>query len=232
MNVTNRRNTGIRIAPDAVDDFDGAATPRGRAGNRRADEEHFPPNPPTCFWIGCSDYPAASEIEGESASTIIFHDNIANLVPSTDINCLSAMHYAVESCCVKNIVICGHYGCRGVAAAVGNHKFDFLSNWLNPVVRAAAKYRFLLDGIADTSDRLDALCELNVIEQVAAASRTTAVRDAWESGQSLAVRGLIYDRHNRLVEDFQVRVSEIDSATEHEAAIATLAKRWNIRRKI
>jgi len=185
-----------------------------------------------CLWIGCSDLPRTGGGGLSPPPRIIFHDNIANLVAAGDINCLSAMQYAVERCRVKTIVVCGHYGCRGVATALENRKFDFLSNWLNPVVRAAAKYKFLLDGIADTSDRLDALCELNVIEQVAAASRTTAVRDAWESGQSLAVRGLIYNRHNSLVEDFQVSVSEIDSATEHKAAIATLAKRWNIRRKI
>ncbi|MEQ1924069.1 MAG: carbonic anhydrase [Pyrinomonadaceae bacterium] len=185
-----------------------------------------------CLWIGCSDIPGAGDVAIPSLPKIIFHDNIANLVAVSDFNCLSAMQYAVDLCRVETIVICGHYGCRGVATAVADRHFDFLSNWLNPVVGVAAKYRFLLDRIADTSDRLDALCELNVIEQVAAASRTTAVRDTWESGQSLAVRGLIYNRHNRLVEDFQVSVSEIDSATEHKAAIATLAKRWNIRRKI
>lgn len=178
MNITNRRNARIRIAPDAVNDFDGATTARGRAGNWRADEKHSSPNPPTCFSIGCSDYPAASEIEGESASTIIFHDNIANLVPATDINCLSAMHYAVESCGVKNIVVCGHHGCRGVKAAIENPRLDVLSSWLRPVVRMADKYEFLLEHIADASNRVDSLCELNVIEQVAAASRATVVQEA------------------------------------------------------
>lgn len=186
-----------------------------------------------CLWISCSDIPRAGDDAISPLLKILYHDNIANLVAVSDINCLSAMQYAVDLCRVESIVICGHYGCRGVATAVTDRHFEFLSNWLNPVVGTAAKYRFLLDGIADTSDRLDALCELNVIEQVAAASRTTAVRDTWESGQNLSVHGLILDRHNRFIEDFHLSISEIDlPVAEHTAAIVALANRWNIHAEI
>ncbi len=181
-----------------------------------------------CLWLGCSDIPGAGDGAISPLFNILYHDNIANLVALSDINCLSAMQYAVDLCRVETIVIRGHYGCRGVATAVAERHFDFLSNWLNPVVRSADKYKFLLDGIADTSDRLDALCELNVIEQVAAASRTTVVREAWESGQILSVRGLILDGNNGFLEDFQLSMSKIESPmADYTAAIVSWAQRWN-----
>ncbi|MFN0279386.1 MAG: carbonic anhydrase [Pyrinomonadaceae bacterium] len=181
-----------------------------------------------CLWIGCSDIPGAGDDAISPLSNILYHDNIANLVAVSDINCLSVIQYAVDLCRVETIVICGHYGCRGVATAVANRHFDFLSNWLNPVVGTAAKYSFVLDSISDTSDRLDALCELNVIEQVAAASRTTVVRDAWESGQILSVRGLILDETSGFLEDLQLSMSKIESpSAEYTAAIVSWAKRWN-----
>lgn len=96
-----------------------------------------------CLWIGCSDHPAACEIAGVPAQITVFHDNIANLIAATDINCLSAMQFAVEVCGVSSIVVCGHHGCRGVTTAIEDRRFDVLSNWLRPVVRLADKYKFL-----------------------------------------------------------------------------------------
>lgn len=230
MNITERRRVQNLIAPNVVE-FSGAANAaRERDGDWLTDEGDSSLYAPDCFLIGCSDYPAAGEIALESSfAAFVYHDNIANLVAPTDFNCLSAMQFAVEVCRVKNIVVGGHYGCRGVRAATENHRHDILSHWLSPVVRLRDRYQFLLGRIA-AADRLDALCELNVIEQVAAASRTTVVRDAWAAGRELTVGGLVYDRRNIPLADFQIRVGAEDSAREKcAAAIADFERRWKLR---
>ena len=182
-----------------------------------------------CLWIGCSDYPGVGDGAISPSPNIIFHDNIANLVTATDFNCLSAMQFAVEVYRVSIIVVCGHYGCRGVTTAIADRRFDVLSNWLRPVVRLADKYKFLIERIAEASDRLDALCELNVIDQVAAACSTTVVQKTWASGQNLSVHGLIYDRRTVLLADFHVCISGNDElSTEHAAAIAAFVRRWGL----
>lgn len=175
-----------------------------------------------CLWIGCSDYPEEVAISPK----MIFHDNIANLVAAGDINCLSATQFAVEVCGVNTIVVCGHHGCWGVKAAIENPRLDVLSSWLRPVVRMADKYQSLLEHITEASNLIDALCELNVIEQVAAACRTKVVQDAWKNGRELSVRGLLYDRQNFLLTNLPVHISGNDALlTEHESAIAAFARR-------
>ncbi len=229
MNIPERRVQNL-IAPN-VAEFSGAANAaREPDGDWLADEGNSSLYAPDCFLIGCSDYPAAGEIALESSfAAFVYHDNIANLVAPTDFNCLSAMQFAVEVCRVKNIVVGGHYGCRGVRAATENHRHDILSHWLSPVVRLRDRYQFLLGHIA-AADRLDALCELNVIEQVAAASRTTVVRDAWAAGRELTVSGLVGDRRNIPLADFQIRVGAGDSVREKcAAAIADFERRWKLR---
>lgn len=180
-----------------------------------------------CLWIGCSDNPGAGAIS--PSPKMIFHDNIANLVAASDINCLSATQIAVEVYGVSSIVVCGHHGCRGVTTAIEDRRFDFLSNWLRPVVRLADKYKFLVERIVEAPDRLDALCELNVIEQVAAACSTTIVQETWASGQTLSVHGLIYDRRTVLRPDFHLCISGNDElSTEHAVAIAAFVRRWGL----
>ncbi len=201
MNTTSRNSARSQVEPDAISNFD-------------------------CFWVGCSEHSAANEIIGRSPSNIIFHDNVANLVSSADINCLSAMHYAVESCGVKNIVVCGHHGCRGVKAAIENPRLDILSSWLRPVIRMVDKYQPLLEHITEASNLIDALCELNVIEQVAAVCRTTVVQDAWKNGRELSVSGLVFDRQNVPFADLRVNISGNDLlSTEYESAMAAFARR-------
>jgi carbonic anhydrase len=163
MNLTERRHSvHSLIAPSVNESFDGGTTAQGRVSDWRAGEKHSSFHQPAVFLVGCSDY-SANEIESIAPLVIIFHDNIANLVHATDINCLMAIQYAVEVCRVQSIVVRGHHGCRGVGAAIENRGLDILSNWLRPVARLAAKYESLLEQITEASDRRDALCELNVI---------------------------------------------------------------------
>ena len=146
------------------------------------------------FYVACSEAALTpSEIDCEAADDILTHNNLANLINSTDMNCISAMQYAVEVLQVENIVICGHYGCKGVTTAIEGCGLDFLGNWLSPVVRIADKYKSLLDNISDKSMRIDVLCKLNVIEQVLNTCRTSVVKEAWLRGQKLTVSGIIYD---------------------------------------
>ena len=229
MNIPERRVHNL-IAPNVVE-FSGAANAaREPDGDWLTDESDSSLYAPDCFLIGCSDYPAAGEIALESSfAAFVYHDNIANLVAPTDFNCLSAMQFAVEVCRVKNIVVGGHHECRGVRAAIENRRHDILSHWLSPVVRLRDRHQLLLGRIAAAADRLDALCELNVIEQVAAASRTTVVRDAWAAGRELTVSGLVGDRRNIPLADFQIRVGAGDSVREKwAAAIADFERRWKI----
>ena len=148
----------------------------------------------SCFYVGCSEVDLTpSEIESGAAQDLVIHNNLANLINSTDMNCISAMQYAVEILHFENIFICGHYGCRGVTTAIEGCRLDFLGNWFSPVVRIADKYKYLLDNIIDKSKRIDVLCKLNVIEQVLNTCRTSVVQEAWLRGQNLTVSGIIYD---------------------------------------
>lgn len=135
MSLTERcHSLHSLIAPSVNESFDGGTTAQGRVGDWGADEKHSSFRQPAVFLVGCSDY-SANEIESIAPPVIIFHDNIANLIAVTDINCLTAMQYAVEVCRVQSIVVRGHHGCRGVGAAIENRGLDILSNWLRPVAR-------------------------------------------------------------------------------------------------
>lgn len=147
------------------------------------------------FYVACSEFARTpSEIDCEAADDTLIHNNLANLIIPTDLNCISAMQYAIEILHVENILICGHYGCKGVTAALDGCRLDFLGNWLRPVIRTAGKYKYLLNNVIDKSERNDILCKLNVAEQVLNASRTSIVQKAWHRGQNLTVRGIIYDQ--------------------------------------
>ena len=159
-----------------------------------AEEKFVDLRPTGYFHVACSEVALApSEIDCEAADDILIHNNLANLINSTDMNCISAMQYAVEILHFENIFICGHYGCRGVTTAIEGCRLDFLGNWFSPVVRIADKYKYLLDNIIDKSKRIDVLCKLNVIEQVLNTCRTSVVQEAWLRGQNLTVSGIIYD---------------------------------------
>ena len=167
---------------------------------------------PDYLWIGCSDSRVpANQIVGLLAGDMFVHRNVANVVVHTDLNCLSTIQYAVGVLRVEHIIICGHYGCGGVRAALENKKLGLIDNWLRHVQDVGAKHRAQIQALNSEDEQLNRLCELNVIEQVANVSQTTVVRDAWSSGQTLAVHGWIYDLKDGLIKDLGVSVSA-DSA--------------------
>jgi carbonic anhydrase len=158
---------------------------------------------PKYLWIGCSDSRVpANQIVGLSPGELFVHRNIANLVVHTDLNCLSVMQFAVEILKVEHIIVCGHYGCSGVQAALRGDRLGLSDNWLRHIQDTRQKHEnTLANAGGEASDRL---CELNVIEQVANVRETTIARDAWERGQELAVHGWIYGLHDGLLRDLNV----------------------------
>jgi carbonic anhydrase len=174
---------------------------------------------PDYLWIGCSDSRVpANEICGLLPGEIFVHRNVANIVVHSDLNCLSVMQYAVDVLRVKHIIIVGHYGCGGVRAAMENKKFGLIDNWLRHVQDVNSRYAEHLTCYRDDSERVDRLCELNVISQVINAAQTTVVQNAWERGQELAIHGWIYGLKDGLVRHLGIRVS---SAHDLAQAIKT-----------
>ncbi len=160
---------------------------------------------PEYVWIGCSDSRvSANTIVGLMPGEIFVHRNIANLVIHTDMNCLSVLQFAVEVLKVKHIIVCGHYGCGGVKAALEDGRNGLIDNWLRHIQDTAILYDELLAQIEDENKKLDKLCELNVVEQVLNVGQTTIVRDAWTRGQSLSVHGWIYDLHDGIIRDLDI----------------------------
>jgi carbonic anhydrase len=160
---------------------------------------------PRFLWIGCSDSRVpANEIVGLLPGELFVHRNVANLVIHTDVNCLSVLQYAVDVLRVEHVIVCGHYGCGGVAAAVGDHRHGLIDNWLRHIRDIYQRRREELDSEPDQAARLRRLCEVNVEEQVANVSHTTIVQDAWHRGQKLRVHGWIYDIQDGLLKDLGV----------------------------
>lgn len=160
---------------------------------------------PQYLWIGCSDSRVpANQITGLAPGEVFVHRNIANVVVHTDLNCLSVIQFAVDFLKVRHIILCGHYGCSGVLAALSRQRTGLSENWLRHVQDVAAKHERELAALPDEAGRHRRLCELNVREQVLHVSECTSVRDAWARGQSLAVHGWIYDLQDGLLRDLQV----------------------------
>jgi carbonic anhydrase len=176
---------------------------------------------PQYLWIGCSDSRVpANQIVGLLPGEMFVHRNVANVVVHTDLNCLSAIQFAVEVLGVAHIIVCGHYGCGGVLAALRDQKSGLIDNWLRHVQDVRWKHRAEIDALETEQQRLIRLCELNVIEQVVNVSRTTVVRDAWARNQPLTVHGWVYDIHDGLLRDLDICV-----AGEEELAASTEAVR-------
>jgi carbonic anhydrase len=162
---------------------------------------------PEYLWIGCSDSRVpANQIVGLAPGEVFVHRNVANVVVHTDLNCLSVLQYAVDILGVKHVVVCGHYGCGGVRAALDGSRHGLVDNWLRHVMDVAEKHATELAPLAD-EPKFNRLCELNVAEQVVNVSQTTIVEDAWERGQRLAVHGLVYGLEDGLLRDVGVSVS-------------------------
>ncbi len=160
---------------------------------------------PQYLWIGCSDSRVpANQITGLAPGEVFVHRNIANVVVHTDLNCLSVIQFAVDILKVRHIILCGHYGCSGVHAAMTKHRIGLSDNWLRHVQDVAAKHDPELRSVADESQRHRKLCEMNVREQVQNIVECTAVQEAWERGQPLEVHGWIYDLQDGLLHDLKV----------------------------
>jgi len=156
---------------------------------------------PDYLWIGCSDSRVpANEIVGLLPGELFVHRNVANVVVHTDLNCLSVLQFAVDVLKVKHVIVCGHYGCGGVQAALHRSKLGLVDNWLRHVQDVASLHRASLDRLDDEA-RLNRLCELNVIEQARNVCGTTIVQDAWARGQSLSVHAWIYGLSDGLLRD-------------------------------
>jgi carbonic anhydrase len=195
---------------------------------RRMDPEFFArlsrQQRPEYLWIGCADSRVpANEIVGLLPGELFVHRNVANVVVHSDLNCLSVMQFAVEVLQVRHIIVVGHYGCSGVAAALQNRRVGLADNWLRHVQDVHAKHAARVDALPDLSTRIDALCELNVIEQVVNVCQTTIVRDAWDRGQPLDVHGWAYGLKDGLVRDLGTSVTGPgDVASAYRAALTSL----------
>jgi carbonic anhydrase len=195
---------------------------------RRADPDFFPrlarQQRPRYLWIGCADSRVpANEIVGLLPGELFVHRNIANVVVHTDLNCLSVMQFAIDVLKVEHIIVCGHYGCSGVAAALNNERVGLADNWLRHVQDVHTKHDPRVAALTDPAQRVDRLCELNVIEQVANVCQTTIVRDAWDRGQSLAVHGWVYGLKDGRVRDLATTVGTAQEAPQaYRAALGSL----------
>jgi carbonic anhydrase len=179
---------------------------------------------PRYLWIGCSDSRVpANEIVGLLPGELFVHRNVANVVVHSDLNCLSVMQFAVDVLRIEHIIVCGHYGCSGVAVAVRNQRVGLADNWLRHVLDVQSKHEAHVAMETDEIRRIDRVCELNVIEQVANVCQTTIVRDAWDRGQPLAVHGWIYGLRDGLVHDLATTVTKPEEAPPaYQKALASL----------
>ena len=170
---------------------------------------------PEYLWIGCSDSRVpANEIVGMMPGELFVHRNIANMVLHTDLNCISVLHYAVNVLKVKHIIICGHYGCGGVAASLGSEDLGLIDNWIRHLKDIGYKHREELKQIKDPKKRVDLMCELNVQEQVANICHSKVVQKAWHDGQELSVHGWIYGVGDGIIKDLGVDVSSFRELPE------------------
>lgn len=197
----------MRMLPKLIDN-----NRRWSEGLRQEDPQFFTrlsqSQRPEYLWIGCSDSRVpANQIVGLAPGEVFVHRNIANVVAHTDFNCLSVLEYSVAILQVKHVIVCGHYGCGGVKAAADQHHLGLIDNWLRHIRDVRQKHEHTLSVIEDESQRLDRLCELNVIEQVNNVCHTTIVQEAWERNQPLAIHGWIYGLKDGLIRDLNVTIT-------------------------
>jgi len=179
---------------------------------------------PEYLWIGCSDSRVpANQIIGLAPGEVFVHRNVANVVVHTDLNALSVIQYAVDVLQVKHILVVGHYGCGGVGAALTNRRLGLIDNWLRHVQDVRDLHEPILTAIEEPAERVNRLCELNVMQQVVNISQTSVLREAWERGQDVAIHGWCYSLANGLVSDLDVSATSRDEALEgYRDAVARL----------
>jgi carbonic anhydrase len=194
---------------------------------RARDPEFFPnlaqQQTPRYLWIGCSDSRVpATQLVALAPGEMFVHRNVANVVAHTDFNCLSVLQFAVDVLKVEHVIVCGHYSCGGVQAAMENLQLGLIDNWLRHVQDVMRSHEEMLDRISDDSRRLNKLCELNVIEQVLNVGRTTIVQSAWGRGQQLHVHGWIYGMEDGLLRDLGICIAnqnELSAAYENAVGV-------------
>jgi carbonic anhydrase len=165
---------------------------------------------PEFLWIGCADSRVpANEIVGLAPGELFVHRNIANVAPADDTNCMAVVQYAVEVLKVQHIIVCGHYGCGGVKAALEGPMHGSIDRWLQHIRSVRSAHAVELDRLADPVAQWRRLCELNVVAQVRSVSQFPYVREAWHSGRALAVHGWIYDLHDGLLRDLNVGIAAL-----------------------
>jgi len=163
---------------------------------------------PEYLWIGCSDSRVpANEIIGKMPGAVFVHRNVANVVVHTDLNCLSASKYAVDVLKVQHIIVCGHYGCGGVSAAMQHKELGLIDNWLRHLKDIYRRHEYELESIEDPSHRQNRFCECNVIEQVRNVCHTTIVQGAWRRNQELSVHGWVYGLGDGLLKDLDLTIT-------------------------
>jgi carbonic anhydrase len=186
---------------------------------RARDPDFFPAlaqqQTPRYLWIGCSDSRVpATQLVALQPGEMFVHRNVANVVAHTDFNCLSVLQFAVDVLKVEHVIVCGHYSCGGVQAAMANLQLGLIDNWLRHVQDVMRGHEEILDNITDETKRLNKLCELNVIEQVLNVGRTTIVQSAWGRGQQLAVHGWIYGMEDGLLRDLGICIANQNELSE------------------
>ena len=166
---------------------------------------------PEYLWIGCADSRVpANEILDMLPGRIFVHRNIANLVVHTDLNCLSVIQFAVEVLKINHIIVCGHYGCSGIKAAMDNQEHGLIDNWLRNIKDVYRYHQEKMNAITDEQEKFNLLCELNVVEQVANICHTTIVQNAWKEGRELTVHGWIYSIEDGILKDLDLCVTCLD----------------------
>jgi carbonic anhydrase len=182
---------------------------------------------PQYLWIGCADSRVpANQVVDMAPGEIFVHRNVANVVVHSDLNCLSTIQFSVEVLKVRHVIVCGHYGCGGVKAALNGARIGIADNWLNHIGDVLARHAAIIDSIEEPERQLRAACELNVIEQMLNVCRTTPVRDAWAGGQELSIHAWIYGLDDGLVKELGFGADGPDNLlADYESAIAAVAAR-------
>ncbi|AKE53015.1 carbonate dehydratase [Kangiella geojedonensis] len=167
---------------------------------------------PKYLWIGCADSRVpATQITNLMPGEIFVHRNIANQVSTTDLNCMSVLQFAVQVLQVEHIIVCGHYGCGGVNAALSNQQLGLIDNWLTQIKDVYIKNETKFTAITNEQERSDLMCELNVKDQVQTVCNTTIVQDAWKRGQKLSVHGWCYSLKDGHIKDLEVSTDSVSS---------------------
>jgi carbonic anhydrase len=172
-------------------------------------EKHAKEQKPPILWIGCSDSRVpANEVTGTLPGEIFVHRNIANMVVHTDLSMLSVLDYSVNILKVTDVIVCGHYGCGGIMAALGNRPIGIVENWLRNIKDVYRLHQRELDAVKNKEKRAERLVELNVIEQVLNLSKTYIVQNAWETGQKLSIHGIVYDLRTGILNDLEATMKD------------------------